>query len=176
MEDDTIQPTRISKDEYIRFKQWVRDVHGGTRGHLSTEVENALREYRQPDNKADQLSRIEDDLATLKAEVAEADTDGGSLVSDDAPPRENEDPPAPNQPRKEKVEWFLDEYGYTRDGGNVYKAGLEKQLKETFGFNQGVIQEHIDLIIAELDAKKHPDKSGMLVWGNNIQKVREGKL
>jgi len=177
MEDDQIQPTPISKEEYVRFKQWVQDVHGGTRGHLSSEVENALREYRQPDNTTDQLSRIEEDVATLKARLAEGESDGGSTVSvgGTRAPR-NSNKPHSNQPRQLKVVWFLDEYGYDRDGGNTYKRAVEKQLKEAFGFDEGVIAEYIDLIIAELDAKEHPEKSGMIVWGDNIQRVKEGDL
>jgi len=40
MKGDTTQPTRISADEYERFKQFVEDVHGSTRGHLKTEIES----------------------------------------------------------------------------------------------------------------------------------------
>jgi len=176
MKDDQIQPTPISKEEYVKFKQWVQDVHGGTRGHLSSEIENALREYRQPDSKVDQLSRIEDDLATVKAQLVEVESDGGTLADASTHTREITNKPAGNQPRKKKVEWFLNEHGYTSDGGNVYKAGLKKQLKGAFGFDEGVIEEYIDLIISELDAKIHPDKQGMVVWGAHIEKVQEGEL
>jgi len=177
MEDGQIQPTPISKEEYVRFKQWVQDVHGGTRGHLSSEIENALREYRQPDNTTDQLSRIEEDVATLKAQLAEGESDGGStVVAADARAPRNSNKPHSNQPRQLKVEWFLSEYNFSRDGGNIYKRALEKQLKEAFGFDEGVIQEYIELFIAELDAKEHPDKSGMLVWGDSIEQVKNGEL
>jgi len=167
---EQVQPTTISKEEYIKFKQWVQDTHGTTRGHLSTEIENALREYRQPDNSYDALARIEDDVATIKAAVAHAESDGGThLTAEDTRPRENTNnsgsntnKPKPNAPRSKKVEFFVTKY-YSREGGRITVGSLKKLIKNEFGFQSGVIDEYVDLVVAELDAKRHPDKAGTFV-------------
>jgi hypothetical protein len=88
---DRKQPTPIDEDEYERFVQFVKDVHGGTRGHLRTEIENALREYRRDFyGSSDELARIEDDVAQIKAMQAEltsmlAEADGGTTAPAPAP-------------------------------------------------------------------------------------------
>jgi len=77
MGNEKTQPTLIDKDEYEKFKQFVADAHGHTHGHLKTEIENALREYRQSTGREKQLTRMENDIATMKKVLAEGDSDGG---------------------------------------------------------------------------------------------------
>jgi len=111
MKDDTTQPTRISKEEYTRFKQFVQDTHGTTRGHLKTEIENALREYRKPDNSRDALARIEDDVATIKATLATAEADGGSVVDtsrEEIHTHAPSDKPPANAATDKKVAYLVD--------------------------------------------------------------------
>jgi len=172
MQGETIQPTPVSKEEYIKFKQWVQDVHGKTRGHLSTEIENALREYRQPDSTADQITRMEDDIATLKAYVIESESDGGTCVEPDTPARTDSNKPAANQPRKEKINWFIDDK-YDRDGASIITGCLKDDLKEAFGFDEGVIDEYVDLFISEVDGRIHPNNEDMIVWGSRIDEIKE---
>jgi len=177
VKDEKTQPTPISKEEYARFKQWVQDVHGTTRGHLSTEIENALREYRQDDNEHDKLSRIEDDVATLKAMVAEAEADGGSVAhsseSDNTRTRAEGEKPKPNAPRTEKIDWFIQEHGYDPSGGEVHEAALEKLITNKFGFGERTVEKYVEQSLGELNAKQHPDVEGKYVWGDKIQQVRE---
>ena len=173
MSDDKVQPTPISEEEYVRFKQFVQDTHGTVRGHLSTELENALREYRQPSNEQDAIHRIEDDVATIKAHLATPEADGGTAPSEpEVPARAKSDKPHSNAPRSEKVEWFLGEY-YDGDGGTIVVGVLKDQLKDEFGFTDGVIAEYVDMVLAELDAVTHPEYDGRFVYGEKIQQVRE---
>jgi hypothetical protein len=172
---ETVQPTRISKEEYKRFKQWVQDTHGTTRGHLSTEIENALREYRQPDHKQDKLTRIEDDVATLKAMMAEGNADGGTVTptSQDDCTRTHADTgkPRPNSPRSEKIEWIISEY-YNPDGGSTTPEAIQSQVQEAFGFGERTAKEYVQLVIDELEAKRHPENNDLLVWGENLERVK----
>lgn len=173
MEDETVQPTRISKEEYQRFKQWVQDVHGKTRGHLSTEIENALREYRQPDNGKDSLARIEDNVATIMAHIAETESDGGSVVhtEDSANSRTHaEGKPAPNSPRKDKVDWLVSQYD---ESGSTTAEEIKERVTDEFGFEERTAEEYVQPVIDTLDVKKHPNNPKVFLWGDKIEEVRE---
>jgi hypothetical protein len=182
MKGDTTQPTPISKEEYVKFKQWVQDVHGSTRGHLKTEIEKALREHRQPDSKEDRLARIEDDVATIEANVAMAQTDGGSVAdtpeSDDVHARADstntpDSKPATNAPRTEKVQWIISEY-YKRSGGETTPVAIRRQLKDEFSFSDRTAEDYIDLVLDELNAEPHPMASNDLhAWGENLKQAKE---
>ena len=181
MEGDEIQPTRISKEEYIKFKQFVQDVHGKTRGHLSTEIENALREYRQPDNSGDSLTRIEDDIATIKAQLS-ADADGGSTVA--APPEPDththaddtdvNTKPSANAPRADKLNWLIDTH-FNRDGGSVSPSIIIEKVKEAYSFEDRTAEKFVQPFVNELDAKRHPDNQAVIVWGSVIDKLKESE-
>ena len=178
MEGDQVQPTRISKEEYTRFKQYVQDVHGKTRGHLSTEIENALREYRQPDDAADPLVRIEDDIATIKAAIAEAESDGGATVASPSPPSDSahtqtpDDKPSPKASRMEKVEYLIDQR-YDREGGSVKIDTILGDVTDLYSFEERTAQKYVQPVIDTLDAKRHPNNTNLLVWGERLKALRE---
>ena len=168
MEGDQVQPTRISKDEYTRFKQWVQDVHGTTRGHLSTEIENALREYRQPDDASKPLQRIEDDVATIKAQLAEVESDGGGAVPDspDDARTHTHAPntkPSANAPRAEKVAWIA-EHGLS-DTGEMLKKHVAGVVQDEFHFEERTAKKYVDGVLSELNAEQHPENDRIWVWG-----------
>jgi len=170
---DKTQPTPISEEEYTRFKQWVQDVHGTTRGHLSTEIENALREYRQPDDRPDTLTRIEDELTTIKAYVVDAESDGGVVV-----PTENtentrthaEEKPSANSPRVEKIEWLVSQYP---DSGSTTPDEIEERVTKEFGFEERTANEYVQPVINTLKAKRHPNNPDVLVWGSEIEEAKK---
>jgi len=178
MGNDEIQPTRIDKDEYLAFKQWVQDVHGKTRGHLSTEIENALREYREPDDSSEPLTRIEQDIATIKAQLADAEADGGVAATPAAPtsePTHTHTPdvqPAPNAPRAKKVEYLIDQK-YDRDGGSIKPDTIKADVKKLYGFDERTAPKYVQPVIDALDAKWHPENSELLVWGDIEKKIQE---
>ena len=171
MSDDKVQPTPISEEEYVRFKQFVQDTHGTVRGHLSTELENALREYRQPSNEQDAIHRIEDDVATIKAHLATPEADGGTPLSEaEVPARAESDKPHSNAPRAKKLDWFIGKY-YNRDGGMLKLGKAKDSLREEFGFNDGLIEEYADMLLVELDTEPHPEWEQMFMWGSEAERV-----
>ena len=178
MATDEIQPTRIDKAEYLAFKEWVQEVHGKTRGHLSTEIENALREYRQPNDTAEPLTRIEQDIATIKARLVDAEADGGVVATAAAPscePTHTHTPdvqPAANAPRAKKVEYLIDQK-YDRDGGSIRPDTIKKDVKELYGFDDRTSPKYIQPVIDALDAKRHPNNSDILVWGEVEDNLRK---
>lgn len=161
---DRKQPTPIDAGEYDRFVQFVEDVHGGTRGHLRTELENALREYRESYySSSDRLQRIEEDLSTVKAMVAEAESDGGAtLPSADAEPHTHTGQPeaADSRPdesqgqadpvdvpdeephhrassRRDRAAWL---YGWVRDdigpSGSIHRNAIATRASNIWGYDR----------------------------------------
>jgi len=172
MKGEKVQPTRVSKEEYTKFKQWVQDTHGTTRGHLATEIENALREHRNPNPDSGALRRIEDDVATLVAQVADAESDGGSPLSEPETRTHAEDKPQANAPRQKKVEHIISKY-YNPDGGTVTVGVLKQHIQSEYNFKTGLIDEYVDMTLKELDASKHPGKTGTFVWGDAEERAKE---
>lgn len=179
MKDDSIQPTRISKEEYVKFKQWVQDTHGTTRGHLSTEIENALREYRKPDTKQDTLARIEDDIATIKANLATPESDGGTPFAEESTPAPDNTTnpdvsttkPQTNAARKDKVDWIVSKY-YDRSGGEMAANAIRAHVKNEWAFDDGVVDDYVELIVDELGAERHPTKQQIFAWGDVLTEAR----
>jgi len=171
-QEEKVQPTRISKEEYIKFKQFVQDTHDTTRGHLATELENALREYRQPKPEAGSLTRIEDELATIKAQVCATESDGGSTLSESNTRAHADNKPEHNAPRQEKVDYIVSKY-YGRDGGSATVGVIKSHIQSEYNFKAGVIDEYVDMIVTELDAKKHPERSGTFVWGKSLEQAKQ---
>jgi len=172
MKGDTVQPTRISKEEYVRFKQFVEDVHGTTRGHLKTEIENALREYRKPDNSRDALSRIEDDVATIKATLATAEADGGTVVDTpfadehtharpDTTPTVPSEKPAPNAPSEKKVRWLASELlekevPNTGELQQVARSSITELVKDRYGFRSDTAKRYVSELVDHFELQAHP--------------------
>jgi hypothetical protein len=170
MGQDTIQPTPIDADEYEQFRSFVADVHGRVRGHLATELENALREYRESYYGGDRLKRIEDDIATIKANVADAEADGGAAPqaaseANSTRPRDS-GKPAANQPRGVKLDYLIDEF--TEDSGTFHTNALRNIIDEEYGFAAETTDEYIDLIIERLDAVEDPEIDSVYLFGDAI--------
>jgi hypothetical protein len=62
---------RIDKDVYERFKEHVQERYGDRRGAVGKEMERALENYMAAGDSDDPLRRIEDDVASTKAAVAD---------------------------------------------------------------------------------------------------------
>lgn len=178
MDGEQVQPTRISKDEYLKFKQYVQDVHGKTRGHLSTEIENALREYRQPDDGAEPLTRIEQDIATIKARLAEAEADGGVAATpptpadDTAHTRTPDEKPSENASRAKKVDYLINQK-YDPEGGSAPIDKILSDVKDIYSFGDRTAEKYVQPVINELDAKRHPKNNNLLLWGETLERIRE---
>jgi hypothetical protein len=174
MDGDTTQPTRIDEAEYERFKQFVQDTHGSIRGHLRTELENALREYRQPDDRAEPLTRIEDDIATIKAQLSEAESDGGTAVATPAPDADDahthtNEKPSPKAPRADKIAWLTEN---KLNGGSSSAADIKEIISREFGVEKRTAQKYVQPLIDELNAKRHPQNPNLLVWGDELARLR----
>lgn len=181
------QPTKIDADEYEKFVQFVQDVHGGTRGHLRTEIENALREYRESyyNDANDRLQRIEDDVATVKALLAEADADGGTTIPDsatppgqdgsthtqtqtdveDEQPHDSDNPPHPKATKKAKLDWLEAEVRERSADQKFSVPAVRRVIEKTWGFEERTADPLVEALIDDrLEA--WVDSDGTIEWGD----------
>jgi len=176
MPDKVKVGVRIDKQTWEDFREYVKSNRQRTRGVLGEEVELALQDRMHGGERADALTRIEDDVATLKAVMVDSHTDGGATPapSQDACTHAHADTtkPRPNSPRSEKVEWIISEY-YNPDGGSTTPEAIQSQVQEAFGFGERTAKEYVQLVIDELGAKRHPENNDLLVWGENLERVKE---
>ena len=184
MAKERTQPTPIDKDEYEAFKNFVRDTHGSTRGHLSSEIERALREYRKRTNGAQQLQRIENDIATIKANLADVESDGGQAAytpseQSDAHARRTTKPAA-NQPRSEKIDYLITEYldkNATDNGGVLIESQISEIVKSEYAFDDGILEDYVSAVYERIEreypVETHPVHGKFQVWGDRLEQAKE---
>ena len=145
---------------------------------MSTEIENALREYRQPDESSGTLTRLEDDIATIKAQIA-AESDGGTVA---APPSEPDththaenndatDQPSANAPRQKKLNWVIDNH-YGREGGSVKPSDIIDKVKDVYSFEERTAKKFVQPFVNEMGGKRHPKNPAIIVWGKEIERIK----
>jgi len=188
MGKDVKQPTPIDAEEYEQFKQFVKEVHGRTRGHLATELENALRQYREGYYGSNQLQRIEEDMAAIKTMMVDetADGEGTTLTpsndeSTHARNTEVKTKPAPNQPRGEKIDWLvqevIDRNNITNDSGQIAQTTCKKIVEDNYSFSDDCMSGYVDDVFGEIvnmfDAEQHPETSELFLWGEPLQEAKE---
>jgi len=188
MGKDVKQPTPIDAEEYEQFRQFVKEVHGRTRGHLATELENALRQYREGYYGGNQLQRIEDDMAAIKTMMAEETADGSgtpvTASNDESTHARNTDTktkPAPNQPRGEKMDWLvqdvIDKNNITKNNGQISRGSCKRIVEDNYSFSDDCMDGYVDdvfgEIISKFDAEQHPQTPELFLWGEPLQEAKE---
>jgi len=173
---------KVDKDVWQRFRQDVMDRHGSVRGALGIELENALINYIQAEQANDQLTRIEDDVATVVSMLAEkekSDSDGGSdtpTVSGSESTRARDlDKPRANQPRKDKLDYLLTkllrENPCDRQSGELPKSDFTEIIQTEYDFSEGTVDEYKSKLISRLDGKEHPQHGVTVAWGERYNDI-----
>jgi len=179
---ETIQPgAKVDKQTYQRFKQFVEDTHGRIRGSLADELEIAMRQRMDDANGPDRLARIENDLATLKAQLADAESDGGTATPTGEPEihthARDAERPAPNQPRLVKYKYligelFKDPRGESPEGGELAPKDIRRVVTDNYDVDEEIVDEWVEGIQHRLGtdygAEPHPDHGKTLVWGDRL--------
>lgn len=163
---DTVQPgTKIDKELWERFREDVERRKGGVRGHVRTELENALRDYIHgggptPKEFNARLQRIE-------AAVGVAGTDGGADTLDDAGHTHTPEPtvtekPSPNAPTEKKVAYLAHRVTETRainadDPAELPRSVLRDVVKEEYGFRRDTAKRYVEELIDRFGLREHPD-------------------
>jgi len=173
---------KVDTDVWQRFRQDVMDRHGSVRGALGIELENALINYIQAEQADDQLTRIEDDVATVVSMLAEkekSELDGGSdtpTVSDGESARPRDlDKPRANQPRKDKLDYLLTKLlrdnPCDRQSGELPKSDFTEIIQTEYDFSEGTVEEYKSKLISRLDGKEHPQHGVTVAWGERYDDI-----
>jgi hypothetical protein len=163
---DEVQPgAKIDADVWEQFREEVRERHGVVRGHLKTELENALRQYSGNVETTD--SDIERRLARIEAAVEVGATDGGADTSEPAedthtPTDLPDEKPHTNTGAKKKVNWLAAEYRrqYGKDNLTLHKVvhgNLKELIDEAYAFaDDERTEKYIADVVDHLDMAQHP--------------------
>lgn len=183
-----VQPgAKVDAQTYERFRQFVEDHHGKTRGSLGDELERAMKQRMEDANGPDRLARIENDLATLKAQLADAESDGGTTAPTPSPTSDTharaDAKPAANQPRATKYEYLIGELFDAKgvgspSGGQVAPKTIRAVITDNYDIDEAIVDEWVTgiqkRIGREYDAEPHPVHGQTLVWGEKLDELREG--
>ena len=137
---------RVRKSLWQEFRNDVIERKGGIRGHLKTEVENALTSYIDAsaggDNN-DRLTRIESELKTIRTQLEERDKNKkGSDVSQTT------------EKRVEKIAKKIDE---ENDGSpKVHEKVVELAIRENAGGSDPTLRRYKKLLKQDGHLYDHP--------------------
>ena len=169
---DEVQPgTKIDAEVWEQFREEVRERHGVVRGHLKTELENALRQYSGETATTD--VDIERRLARIEAQVGVGVADGGADTSEPAedthtPMPVPDEKPHPKSASQDKLAWLTDCYisAYGNDDGTVDRLAesvAREVIEEEYDFNEDIIDRYVARMIDTLGLVKHPDYSSTYI-------------
>jgi len=175
MGHDRQQPTPIDRDEYERFREFVKDVHGSVQNNLRQEMENALREYRQDYyDQDDPLTRIESDVAEIRAMVPEgkAESDGGATVETphtraqpvkpDEPVEFDGERPEPNQPLAERAKWLLSDFNW-RPKETLPEQAIRTKIQKEYTLGERSTESMVKSIREQM--RQYREEAGVDVTG-----------
>lgn len=176
---DRVQPGgRVDKQTYEDFREYVRRQHGQVRGNLGRELEKAMEDRMNLSHGPEPIQRIEDDVATIKAMLADAEADGGSTprtpsetASTHTHSRSGK--PGAKAPRSAKIDYLIGEIEADRDSGETTRDHIRHTIREEYSFADGTIDEYEELILKKLDARMHPVHGNTAVWGEKLEQARE---
>jgi len=174
---DGVQPgVKIEPDIWERFREDVQARKGAVRGHLKTEVENALLEYIRDDASPTE-QRIDDRLARIEEAVGAASADGG--VDTDygephthAPERRERvtEKPSANAATDRKVAYLREcvieeEVPSSRELDSIPRERLREVVKDEYGFRRDTARRYVRELVDAFDLRDHPnpEADGILV-------------
>jgi len=161
----------VSVDEELwrKFRQDVKERHGGVRGALGHEVENAIRQYlaenHDPD-MADRLRRIETVVMRMQDHMDMTPADGGTdLRSAETHTRAPDEKPDHHAPRDKKVAYLVAQLRDDMNGipDELPKAQLREIVKEEYGFRSDTAKGYVDELRESLGLVGHPRVDHLLV-------------
>ena len=179
---------KIDADVWENFREEVRERHGVVRGHLKTELENALRQY-SGDSGSTAID-IERRLARIEAEVGVEATDGGTDTSETAectrtPEQSLQAPderPHPQAATKQKVLWLADrvldaESVAQNELSMTHADTVRDVIQEEYDFKADTAEDYISKVTEALGLVDHPSKDVLFVTEEKreelIEKQRE---
>ena len=180
-----VQPGgRVDEATYERFREFVKQQHGAVRGNLGRELEKAMRERMDVANGRDSMTRIENDVATIKAMLADADADGGAVAPTPSEPSDTHaretTKPAANQPRADKIDYLIEIYldrNATEDGGVLVEGQVQSIVKDEYAFDDEILDDYVEAVYDRVKdrfpVEPHPLHGKFHVWGDQLERAKE---
>jgi len=179
---------KIDADVWEAFREEVRERHGVVRGHLKTELENALRQY-SGDAGSNGID-IERRLARIEAEVGVEATDGGTDTSEPSEcthtPEQSleapDDRPHPQAATKQKVLWLaecvLDAECVTQSNLSMtHEDTVREVIQDEYDFKADTAADYVEKVTEALGLVDHPSNDVLFVTEEKreelIEKQRE---
>ena len=166
---DTVQPgTTVDEALWNQFREEVKRRRGGTRGHMRTELENAIRGYIHGGDTTP--ADVDERLQRIEAAIGVAPTDGGTHTFPEREhthtrtPTPTEKPPS-NTATEKKVAWLAkcvrDEHG--EDFLEMPRANLVHIVKDEYGFRSDTAKRYVKQLIDDFELVEHPQNDKILV-------------
>lgn len=182
MSDDVQPGVRIDGDVWQEFREDVKNRRGTVRGHLKTELENAIREYLRDDASPTE-QRIENRLSRIEQAVGAAATDGGVDTCDPEPHTHapgnvtvEEKPPA-NAATEKKVAYLvsclIEEAGADGEITSVARSVIRDVVKEEYGFRSDTAKRYVETLIDRLGLEESPYTENVLVSPERREELEE---
>jgi len=175
MSDETQPGVRVDAELWAQFREEVARRRGGTRGHLKSELETALRDYIGAGDTTPQ--QIDTRLQRIEAAVGVAEGDGGTDLrsaledthTETAERRSPDEKPATKAGRSEKLCYLTARVREAVTGSA--ERGIEKTMPakkitevvdDEYNFRDQTTEKYVDDIVDELGVVEHPTADNLL--------------
>jgi len=180
MSDDVQPGVRINPELWQRFRDDIQARKGAVRGHLKTELENALRLYLN-DEPRQVEEQIDARLTRIESRLGVAEADGGMDTLD--PVEHTHTPterPAAQASTEKKVGWLAEcvldmEAPKAREFNQIPVNKIRDVVKDEYGFRSDTAQRYVDRLVEHFDLLDHPDADGILVTEDQRTELEEEK-
>jgi hypothetical protein len=159
---DRVQPgAKVDAALWERFRDAVRERHGGVRGHLRSELETALKLYIGDDAEVSSV-HVNQRLARIESELGIAEADGGTDTFDadehthtpSGYDPETDAKPGANAAIEKKVQYLAAEIG--TDCPMIPRKQLQTLVKDEYGFRKDTAKRYVDRLIEHFNLVDHP--------------------
>lgn len=175
---DGVQPgTEVDPAVWEAFRKEVKRRRGGVRGHIRTELENALRDYIHGGDATP--NEINERLQRIEAAVGAAGTDGGADTFEPAEhthtPGEKipDKKPAANAATDKKLRYLTgcvhEEVG--KDFLEIPESLLRDVVKSEYGFRSDTAKRYVEQLTDELGLVDHPRADPLVCTPNRREEL-----
>jgi hypothetical protein len=161
MTDDNLkQPgVRVSESLWNEFRQDVADRRGGTRGHMRTELENAIASYIEASKGGD----VTDRLRRIENQLEDIDEGMGDLLDGEGR-KKNKDSAVSStvQNRLEKIrEQIKRESG---DAEKVHESVVNKAIEDNAGSSRPTLERYREMLQQRHIVHEWPTETSKTWW------------
>jgi len=159
-EDNRTQPgVRVNSALWEEFRQDVAERRGGTRGHMKTELENAIRNYIEASKGGD----LEDRIRRIENTLESLDEGVGTLV-DDKTRKKNKDSGV-SDTVKQRVEKIGDRLEREANGTKkVHESIVNNAIEDIAGSSRPTLNRYKEMLEQRHIAHEWPEGDANHWW------------